>query len=182
MTGPRVISADDLCVAAETVLKAKLPVLTALLEVDDSFGPIQTWQQVPTIAALSTARFPAIAVASSGLAEPPRRTRSTGYTATWRVTVGIYDRGTDHADTQARARKWASYVRTVLLANPSLGGVASSMTWTGEELAVIPQRDSARTIGAAAVAFNISADNVADPGAGTDLPLVLSTHPSLTLK
>ncbi|HTW17080.1 MAG TPA: hypothetical protein VMF51_18260 [Nocardioides sp.] len=176
----RIISADDLCQAAEEILTEQLPELITLLGVT-GFKPVTTWQQVPAIEALTSANFPVGAITSPGLVDRPSKSRGKGWTATWRLAVGIYDRGTDHRDTAARSRKWASYVRTVLLQNRTLGGVAKTVTWAGEEYAQLPQKTAARTLGGCAVAFDIEVENVVDLDAGTAWPLVQSTHPHVSV-
>lgn len=170
MTDIPILSVDELCKAAETTLKAALPAYLALPDVQawlgDSasrYGEIKTWQQLPTIEALSAATFPAIAITSPGLTEPPRRVRSRNvYECTWRIGIGIYDRGRDHEDTQAKARKWAAIVRSVMLRNQTLGGVAERIDWAGEEYRPLRGRNEgrgqARTIGGSAVALDVQAD------------------------
>lgn len=185
MTGePFVLGADQLCKAVETVLTEKVPVLLELLERGD-LGVIKTWQQLPTIEALSAAQFPAAAITSPGLSGTPIYSRaSNSWTATWRIAVGVYDRGKDHAETAAHVRDWCAIFRTVLLLNKRLGGIAKNLTWVGEEYARIPRKEQARTIGAGAVAVDVTVDNVADFDGLTEqnLPLVLSTNPTLTVQ
>lgn len=157
-----VFSADQLCVAVQEVLEADLPSVIAHPQaaefLDGDYGPIAEWQQLPTIDALSTARFPAVAITSSGLvAAPTYLASSDSRVVTWRIVVGIYDRGRDHADTQARIRNWCALVRSCLLRNPNLGGVADSLAWVGEEFALLPNRTQARTIAAGAVALDVTA-------------------------
>ncbi len=179
-----IFSADELCVAAESVLRGDLPSILShpfvTERVDGDYGDIATWQQLPTIEALSTAQFPAVAITSSGLVSSPTYAVSeAAHRATWRVVVGIYDRGNDHADTQARIRNWCAAVRASLLRHRSLGGVAEGLSWVGEEFALLPNRNQARTIGAGAVAFDVTAlmANIPllPPSDGGEWPVVLTT-------
>lgn len=178
------VTADDLCAAAEAMLRAHLPVLAESL----GLKPIQEWQQVPTPEALSTADTPALAIACPGLATPPTK-RSTGYDAPWRLVVGVYDRGEDHTDTQARTRKWAAAVRQVLVQHPTLGGVAAGVRWVGEEYAERPERSSARTLGGCAVAVDVTARDViahepyvSPDQPGSVRPVVEATHSTVTIR
>lgn len=185
MTEPWILGADQLCQATESMLTEKVPVLVELLGRTKDLAPVKTWQQLPTIEALSSAQFPAAAITSPGLSGTPTYHRSSNsWTATWRIAVGIYDRGKDHAETAARVRDWCAVFRTVLLLNKSLGGVANSLVWVGEEYARIPRKEAARTFGAGAVAVDVTVDNVADFDGldAQNLPLVLSTHPTLTVQ
>lgn len=182
MTGARVISADDVCTAAEEVLKAGLPKLLELLGVENVYKGIREWQQLPTSEALATANFPAIAIASPGLTGTPTRDGQGRYRATWRLAVGVYDRGKDHNDTQARVRDWCSFIRTVLLTNRRLGPLdAESVIWAGEEYRLVPGRAQARTFGGGAVAVDVTVPNVLDLGMAGG-PLVLTTNPTLTVR
>lgn len=175
------LTADDLCKAAETTLRDHLPALAAARGLD----PVVEWKQVPTPDALSTANTPAMAITSPGLTEPPAR-RSGTVDATWRIVIGVYDRGDDYGDTAARTRKWAAVVRQVILQHPTLGGVANGVAWVGEEYAERPERSSARTLGGCAVAFDVSARDVIDTKPYTDPatadPTVTSTHRTVTIR
>lgn len=181
------LTADDLCVAAETVLKEHLPPLAAARGLE----PVRTWKQLPTPEALTAANLPGIAVTSPGLTKPPTR-RASGWDATWRVVVGGFVRGRDHDATAARVRDWAAVIRQVIVQHPTLGGVATGVDWVGEEYAERPERSSARTLGGCAVAFDVTARNVIDtevyvppvnPGdPPTQRPVVTSTHKRVTIR
>lgn len=172
-----IISADQLCTATESTLRTALP---QVLELDsvveylgdqaDSYWPIKTWQQLPTIEALTGADLPGIAITSPGLVDPPRYLRSKNlWEATFRVAVGVYERGRDHADTQARVRNYCGFIRAALQRNQTLGGVARSVDWRGEEYALRGNREAARTLAAGAVAFDVAAE--------VDNTLVLGLRP-----
>lgn len=151
------LSANDLCAAVEAVLREHLPDLAASRGLD----PVRTWQQLPTLDALTAANLPGIAVTSPGLSTTPTR-RATRYDATWRIVVGCFVRATDHATTAAATRDWAAVIRQVMLQHPTLGGVATGVEWAGEEYAERPERSSARTLGGCAVALDVTARNVID--------------------
>lgn len=189
MSGTGVISFDELCVAAETILKVALPQVLELPEVKTYLGDaartyrdIKTWQQLPTIEAISAATLPVIAISTPGLVSAPRYVRSRGvWEATVRLGVGIYDRepSADHSATQAKVRNWVAFLRTALLRNPTLGGVAEGLTWTGEEYDLVPARNQARTFGAGAVFVDVRVDVPDTFGLG--LPPVTSTHTQLSV-
>lgn len=183
-----IISVDQICVAVEQTLTLHLPGTIASPAVQaylgarvDQFQTIKEWQQVPTIEALSAASLPAGAIASPGLASPPARVRSSReWECTWRIAIGIYDRGRDHAETQGRVRDWCAFIRATLLDHPSLGGVAKRITWVGEEYAKAPARNQARTIAAGAVAIDVTTA-VPDHLSIGVLPTVQTTHPTLVV-
>lgn len=181
------VTAQDVCDAVETVLRAHLPDLATRT----GLPTVKEWNQLPTLEALTTAKVPALAVTSPGLAGPPTR-RSTGWEADWRVVVGVYDRDKSHAATAARTRRWAAVVRQVVLQHPGLGGVAVGTVWVGEEYAERPERSAARTLGGCAVAFDVTVRDVldnepyiapdpSDPGGG-DRPTVTSTRRTVTVR
>ncbi len=176
-----IASSDELCVALEETLRTHLAETITMLGWDTSvFKPIREWQQLPTIEALSSAAFPAIAIASPGLQGQPAHSRADGgYRATWRIGVGIYDRGKNHADTQARVRDWCAAIRLTARAHRSLGGVATGVAWAGDRYELMPNRNQARTFGAGAVALDVSAlviDTLGNP------PRVASTPTSLSVQ
>lgn len=142
--------------------------------------PVATWDQLPSLAALTSAALPAGAVVSPGLVEPPTRSRSTGYRATWRLVVGVYDRGEDYADTQARCGRWAALVRFTVLRSVNLAGFASDVLWAGEEYAELPERSSARTLAGCAVAFDVTVQDVL--GVPTSDPVVTTPVVTTTVR
>jgi hypothetical protein len=184
MTGPTILSIDELCVAARATLEhpdagipgtLELPVIKALLgDQARHYRDIKTWVQVPTFESVTGATYPAVAITSPGLVGAPVYQRSSN---TWqivaRVGVGVYDRSTKHDETAAKVRNWIAVVRTTLLRNVTLGGVAEGLTWSGEEYDLLPGRQQARTIGAGAVAVDVRA-NVPDT-VMMGLPTVTST-------
>ena len=150
----RIVTADDGCQRVEAVLREHLPALAELADL----RPVVEWQQVPTEEALTAANVPAVAITSPGLTEPPTRD-IRGVNATWRIGVGIIDRGADYQDTARRTRTWAALVRTVLLQHLA-GDLVREVAWVGEEYALRPESTSARTLGAAAVALDVSVRTV----------------------
>lgn len=185
----RLITADDLCVAAAEILAEHLPAVVAAMGWDEDsvapLAPVTTWEQVPTLEALTAAEMPAGAVTSPGLAETPTRRERGRHDAVWRISVGVYDRGDDYHETARRVRRWAAAVRATLLEHRTLNGVADGVWWRGEEYRQKPNAGAARTLGGCAVAFDVKAANVIDlgspvsPGAG---PLVQSVHARISTR
>jgi hypothetical protein len=190
MTELGIQSADQVLVALEDTLRAALPQVLDLPEVKaylgtnaTAYAEITTWQQLPTIQAIATADYPAVAITSPGLVEPPTYKRSSDSWETWwRAAVGIYDRaGVDdggHRATQAQVRNWIAFLRVAALRNPTLGGAARAVRWAGEEYDMLPDRNKARTIGAGALALDIKVEVPNTWGLG--LPPVTSTQLDLT--
>lgn len=192
----RLVDADTVCAAAETTLRAHLPEVIALLGLDVNAGrekkyaPPAKWDQVPALEALaSIPAFPAAvgAITSPGLAEPPVRRRFDAYDATWRLSVGVYSRGRDYAETARRNRRWAAIIRACLVRHPDLGAGAESLTWVGEEYRQVPQKNAARTLAGCAVAFDVKFTDVVlfptGPGPVTEqVPTVQTPITSVTVR
>ncbi|MDI6911479.1 hypothetical protein [Nocardioides sp.] len=180
----RLVTADDVCTGAETVLVAALPVLIEALGLDEPadtkpFVMPTTWSQVPTLEALQSARFPAAAVTTTGTVGDTRES-STGVDAEWLVRVGMFDRGADYNDTAHRIRTWAALIRAGLLRHRTLGGIASGLRLAGESYRNLPQTSAARTLGGCTVDVRVKVRNIADL-ADLTAPVVKSTDSALTV-
>jgi hypothetical protein len=182
-------SAAQICRAVEDTLKKALPMVLEIPEVKaylgeraKAFRDVREWQQLPTIEAIASAQYPAVAIVSPGLVEEPVYSRADdAWKTKWRVAVGIYDRSrnSDHGETQDRIRDWVAFIRTALLRNPTLGGVVRGVSWAGEEYDLLPDRNKARTIGAGALAVDIRVDVPNTLGLG--LPPVSTTSAELAV-
>lgn len=186
-------SAAQVGEAVEATLKEHLPETLELPTVKEYLGDraavfrdVREWQQLPSLEAIATAQLPAVAIVSPGLVREPTLKRSAdAYETTWRVAIGIYDRdkSPSHNATQARVRDWVTLARITLLRHPTLGGVARRVVWAGEEYDLLPDRTKARTIGAGALAVDVTID-VPDPmgfvGFGAT-GVVASVNPTVTI-
>lgn len=186
---PRLITRHTLGAAMETTLDTHLwPLVQELGFADPATEPsdpdplrrITVWDQVPTLDALTAAVTPVGGITSPGLVDRPT-TRARRIDATWRVVVGVWDRGADYDDTVRRVGLWAALVRAVVLEHPTLGGVAAQTLWAGEEYAEIPQRSAARTLGGCAVAFDVTARDVVNLSAPDD-PVVTDPSTDVTVE
>lgn len=181
MTG-RLVTADDVALAVEAVLVENLPGFAT--QAGLVLGPVTTWEQVPTLPALTSAIVPVGAISSPGLTAPPTRRGDGSWDATWRITVGVWDRDTSFRATAARARRWGALVRAVVLCHPDLGGLASRVGWVSEDYDEIPNQGAARTLGGCVVGFDVFVEDVLDPFSFTPAagPVVQSTYPSLIVR
>ena len=182
----RIISVSDVCRATADAAAQNLPAVLAggfTAEKAARYPRMPKWGQVPTLEALLTqANFPTGGVTSPGLAVPPKR-NGRNYDAPWRISVGIYDRGSDWSDTADRVRDWAALLRAAVLSDTTLGGLASAMTWAGEEYRQIPDASNGRTIGGCAVAFDITVRNVVDLAApAPDGPIATTARTRVTVR
>lgn len=178
-------SVDELCVAVEATLVEHYDATMTALGFTTGYAPVATWQQLPSIQAIAAAKLPAGAiVAPTMIGTPTYTAASRTWRTTWRVPIGIYERGSDHDQTQARIRNRVAGIRATLLQHKSLGGIATGMAWSGENYDLLPGRDVARTIAAGGVSLDITADvtiDPVDPGTGGG-PVVTSTPTTVTIR
>jgi hypothetical protein len=167
------LGADDVCDAVTATLIAGLP---AALERNRAQGgldlDVPAATDMPTEEALLEGAglvLPSFVVSSPGLADQPVRHGDGTYTATWAVVVTVFAHGASYGDTARRSRQYAKAVRSALVLQQALGGIASGVEWTGEEYDRIDARD-ARTLGGCFVGFGVTLDDVLDDS-GTDIPV-----------
>lgn len=173
----RAIGGDDIVSALEAQLRANVPAVVTALGFE-YLGEVQEWQVVPDLDALTTARFPAVAIVSPRVGASPQRGNKT-YSATWQASVGVFDRDTDHKATQTRVQQWAKVLRVAALINP-LTGTGIALRWAGEEYDVVPTKQNARTIAGAEVLFDAIVDTALDLTESNDLPPLQSVHNNIT--
>lgn len=166
------VGGDDVCEEVADWLRLHLQ---RYVPADSKMPKIMT--QLPAADAMQSAAFPAVAIVSPGLTEPPTKTRN-GYSATWRVVVTVWVRGAKHDQTQSLTRRYVLGLRRCLTAWPR-------GTWVDEGYAEVDDVSAARTVGAGFVELNVfvpdavTADDLEPDG---DLPTVQQTFQTLTSK
>ncbi|MGX9348156.1 hypothetical protein [Microbacterium sp. KNMS] len=178
MTTPVVIGGDDIVTALEAVLRANVPLVLDRLELAERLGEVKTWQIVPDTEAISAAEMPAIAIVAARTGEPAERTRDT-YSGTWDVSVGVFDRGDDHADTQTRIQAWAKVIRVAGTLSRALPGTSIEMRWVGEAYDLLQDKSQARTIAGAEVMFDAHVSVALDLSGFRSFPLLETVHPTV---
>lgn len=166
------VGGDDVCEEVATWLRERFQ---PFVPADSKFPKVLT--QLPTSDAMSSAAFPAVAIVSPGLVDPPTKNRD-GYSATWRVVVTVWVRGSTHDKTQSLTRRYVLALRRCLL------GWGKGI-WVDEGYAEVEDVSAARTVGAGFVELNVyvpdavTAEDLEPPG---DMPLVQRTFQTLTPK
>ncbi len=156
---PTVVGGGDIATALEQILRTNVPLVQELLGLDD-LGEVKTWQQVPTPSALTAANLPSVVIVA------PRMTTQAGrgagsYDGVWQVSVAVFARGKDHAETQAQIQNWAKVIRVAALIPTSLGpDVPVTLRWVGEDSDLVPEKESARTLAGCEVFFDATAETV----------------------
>lgn len=127
---------------------------------------------VPDFRAVTDKQSPLIVVTVDGLDGPPETRLNDLYQATWRLTVYIVIR-TDGMDVDAgyehTAKLVAAYcvaLRSALLHNRQLAGLARTLVWADEAYAALDiDPEAQRLVGAGQVQILVTVDNAADPRA-----------------
>lgn len=179
MIGP-LRGADDAVRAVATCLELWLPpVLTeiaALPDGPDLVIPIVVDLPATVEAAANLAQYPAVAVASSGLADDPERSGRGTWGASYAVTARFVVRGSGYNDTARQARWYAVAGRTAVLQQLRRGAIPIELVrWTDEDFTLVDPSD-ARTIGGVDLGFRVTLGDVADERAG---PRTLPVDPTV---
>jgi hypothetical protein len=106
-----------------------------------------------------------------------------GVRAQWRVNVMVFVYGSkDWQETQALTYAYATTLRSLILQQRGLGGIAQTTTWEGEEY-LEGEHSSTRTTGIAHVTFVVTIGNVNKPFGGLPAsqfaPVGANTGPTL---
>lgn len=175
------MTAPDGRVSAWEVRTAVLDAIQAgiaaeLDEVETKYGVTipdpASYALVPDFRAITDKQSPLIIVTVDGLDGAPETRLGDTYTATWRLTVYIVIR-TDGMDVNAGYEQTAELVaayctalRTVLLKNRQLAGLARTIVWADEAYAALDiDVEAQRLVGAGQVQILVTVDNAADPRA-----------------
>lgn len=83
-------------------------------------------------------QIPACIIISPGLSGPPERAGDGTITAWWRIEVAIAASAKDRETSNELAKLYGAAIRTLLLQQPSLGGVANAISLVGESYDEVP--------------------------------------------
>jgi hypothetical protein len=165
------VTATEVADPVEARLREHLPAWLA----QDAFGDLDVpkeWLRVPATAAVTAPALPALAIIVDGLAtQEPTWNRDRGYTAVWDVTIAVYVRGKDYAETRSRLERYLAAVRGCLLSAPD--AIARRWKWVDEHYDTVSDRQAARTLGAGYFAITSEV-------AGAVVPRHLTSDPAAT--
>lgn len=188
------VSADDVLRQLEAVVMRDLPAELARVNeakgINPPLAPPAVYEQLPDplLALRSTAQFPALAFTSAGLAENPQRQDKRTSDAVWECTVTCFVRGgaNTYRATATAVREYVAAVRLVVARAQRLGGVCDWVDWADEDYAALADDDSARTLGAGFVTFDVHVPGALDaslppePPYTDDGPLLQQVDPVVT--
>ena len=148
--------ADNLADAARDQLAERLPQLIAADAAAQSAGlrVPTTYQQTVNAAALSTASYPAVAVAVPGTTADAVLVDGHWDTS-WSLEVGVFDRGRDYNDAQARRGLWSRLLASAIMSRPSLGGISTGIEGFSVDSIVNGDKTTARTVSFSVVTFTV---------------------------
>jgi hypothetical protein len=173
-----IVTARDVRLAVETVLKEQLPVV--LPPLSEQWGmPLvlpRSWDRLPDFLRISDQQSPAVVTTTPGIDGEPEQ-RNGRSIAPWRVRVFTVVRGRTWTETADRVALMVAAMRVSLAARPGLGELqAMRAKWVDENYAELGTTAGA-TIGAGSVSFRyrIESDDLYVP----DLPVITTTDVDL---
>lgn len=110
----------------------------------------RTWQVLPDIDANVADQYPALFVTSPGLAGAPTMDGEGNVRASWAVGAHVIIRGQDFQSVADEVGIYTAAMRTLLIQQASLDGLASTATWSGESYDLLDPR-AGRTLGGGTV-------------------------------
>jgi hypothetical protein len=113
-------------------------------------------------------QLPTIIVVSPGLDGEPKKGGDGTYRAKWVMHVGCVVSTSDLMETNVVSKIMGAAIRAAMTQHASLGGVACGMDWYDESYDPLPDDDTTRSLGAAALSFRIEVDNVVNWQKGPD--------------
>jgi hypothetical protein len=114
-------------------------------------------------------QLPAIFIVSTGKAGTAQR-ETTGWRAIWSCEIAVAVAERDEASARRLAGLYLAAVRTALLWNDTLGGLADDIRWGTEDLAVGNVGRSARAVFGASFEINVPDSVSARPGEEPVIP------------
>lgn len=124
----------------------------------------------PTVSAFDPEpheQLPSIVLVSPGTTGDPLRSGDGTVAATWRLEIVVAVAGRDEPETRWIAAMYAAAVRSALVQNGELGGIALQTHWVGEEYAIEAERGTRMMV---EIDFETTVDSVVDVSQGPDVP------------
>jgi hypothetical protein len=121
--------------------------------------------------------LPAVIVVSPGLNGPPMERGSGQVDAVWAVGVGVVVAAKTSDDAQRLAKLYGAAVRSLLVQKGSLGGFATSTTWTDEETTPYAF-DATKAVAQCVLMFEVYVSGVVSRFGGPATPPVDPTAPA----
>jgi hypothetical protein len=150
--------------AAMTQLKAALPAqLDALAEPGLPLTPPKTWRRLPDFLDIPEAQSPAVFVTTPGTEGRPVIDADGSSEIVWLVRAYCVVRGRAYEETADRVGLYTAAMRSALLADETLGGLALAVDRINERLDEL-RTDQTRTIGAGSVTIAYTIAEDLEPG------------------
>jgi hypothetical protein len=168
-----VIDADTIEAAAKATLKAWLSAHLAIQERRKGLDACsvtrpRSWPTVSEFDPEPHEQLPSVVIVSTGTTGAPVPDGQGRYSATWRLEIAVAVAGAKEDDARRLASMYVAAVRSALVQNQSLGGIASATRWVGDEYAIGTTQRGARAIYGAN--FDIDVDDVVNAQLGPAEP------------
>jgi hypothetical protein len=136
-----VIDADTIEAAAKATLKAWLSAHLAIQERRKGLDACsvtrpRSWPTVSEFDPEPHEQLPSVVIVSTGTTGAPVPDGQGRYSATWRLEIAVAVAGAKEDDARRLASMYVAAVRSALVQNQSLGGIASATRWVGDEYAI----------------------------------------------
>lgn len=163
---PTVINGWDVEEALIATLDPRLARYASQLDI----APVKAYTRAHQFDKWPEDQVPMVSVTCPGMADQPTRHGDGKYTARWAVGVVALTSAATEDDTRRLSRVYAGLIRAVLLQEPSLHGLARSVTWTDESYDELDVKRR-RNLSTAELTFIVEVDGVVD---ANELPLMPS--------
>jgi hypothetical protein len=168
-----VVDVDTIEAAAKATLKAWLSPHLSIQERRKGMAACsiprpRSWPTVSEFDLELQEQLPSVVIVSTGTTDQPRHDGQGRYSATWRLEIAVVIAGPKEADARRLASMYVAAVRSALVQNPSLGGVAAATRWIGDEYALGNPDGGPRAIYGAN--FEIDVDDIVNAQLGPAEP------------
>lgn len=150
--------------AARSTLQAWIPTYLASMErqlglAPRTLPPPRSWVVSTEVDRWPEEALPSVLLLSTGLAEEPARDGQGRYRARFALGVAVVVSASDEKATDELAKIYTAAIRTCLLQQHSLGGLALGVDWEDERYDVLPGR-SRGPLAAGQVVLSVDVEDV----------------------
>lgn len=175
------ISAADVSAAARTTLEAHLPTALAVgVSGRPALPAPSRYDEVPTPESIRFVKRSTLAVTVAGTSGEPQRYGDGSYDAVWSLVVTVWHEQAADLPLLTAAADYVACIRKTLVSHQSLGGFATSTTWSGESIDLVGDAQTPMTLGMGVCEFAVRVPTVVDedplsPGGSTGRQALTST-------
>lgn len=167
----RIVTESDIRGAAQATMRTWLRAYCAEVSRQTGRVLVDVRSYAPTVDLPSVAaQRPAGVIAAPGTVGDPERRGDGSYDALWSLGVGVVVAAATRDAAYTLAGDYAAAIRALFVQQPSLGGLAESLRWIGEDVAEV-EWTTDRSVHAGMQEFQVVIPNVVNSAAGLLVPL-----------